>query len=357
MEYAIVNKVQNPLAPTAPTPGPVLTPLNQLSEAEYKRPSSKWDWGFKMGLGYCSPCDGWDVEFLWTWYRGRNHGRANCVRNVNATVLPLWSDFAAANANAPGIVVTGVDTIGGVLFADNAEMHWKLKLNLFDLELGRAFWVSRYLAIRPFVGLRFASIKQHADINYNGGSWNAIGIPTEQLALIDEVDLQNNYRGAGLRAGLDTEWNFGCGFALYGNLAASIIYGKFRVDHVEQIRPASITPRTPIEILDTTEHFRVARPILDLALGVQWSTMFCSCKYGFTAMFGYESHLFFDQNQLWRVSRVGAIPVLTVNPAAPAINPIGTLSRPFNLTGNNLFKQTRGSLDTSGWTLTFRFDF
>ena len=63
MEYAVLNQVQNPLAPGATATN---TQLNQLAEAEYKHPSSKWDWGFKVGLGYCSPCDGWDVQLLWT---------------------------------------------------------------------------------------------------------------------------------------------------------------------------------------------------------------------------------------------------------------------------------------------------
>jgi hypothetical protein len=228
-------------------------------------------------------------------------------------------------------------------------MHWKLKMNLIDLELGRSYWVSRYLAVRPFIGLRYVSLKQHADINYNGGSWAAITTAFAQPALNDEVDLQNDYRGVGLRAGLDTQWNFGCGWALYGDLAASIIYGRFRVDHEEVITPANLTARTPTVVVDTTEHLRAARPILDLALGVQWSTMFCSCKYGFTGMFGYESHLFFDQNQMWRVQRVGSTPVTTVGANS---NPV-----PLNLTGNNVFDQRRGSLDASGWTLTFRLDY
>jgi len=346
MEYAIVNQVQSPIAPTAPA-GPVLTTLNQLTNAEYKHPSSKWDWGFKVGLGYCSPCDGWDAELIWTWYRGRNSHGCECGNNVNDTILPLWSDFVAANVNAPGIAAAGSAT-GGVLFADSAEMHWKLKMNLIDLELGRSYWVSRYLAIRPFIGLRYASLKQHADINYNGGSWAAIAGTFTQPALNDEVDLQNNYRGAGLRAGLDTQWNFGCGWALYGDLAASIIYGRFRVDHEEEITPANLTARTPTVVVDTTEHVRAARPILDLALGIQWSTMFCSCKYGFTGMLGYESHLFFDQNQMWRVQRVGSTPVNIGTTANPV---------PLNLTGNNVFDQRRGSLDASGWTLTFRLDY
>jgi len=344
MEYAIVNQVQNPNAAVAGGAVPTTTPLNQLTDAEYKHPSSKWDWGFRFGLGYCSPCDGWDVELLWTWYRGRAHGDANCVQNVNNTVLPLWSDWVASYANAPGGAAPG-----GVLFADSAEMHWKLKMNLVDLELGRAFWVSRYLALRPFVGLRYASIKQHSDINYNGGSWVLINTGAfTQPPLNDEVDLQNNFRGAGLRAGLDTQWNFGCGWALYGDLAASIIYGRFRVDHDEIVVVANASPRNPVSVLNSTEHFHSCRAILDLALGIQWSTMFCSCKYGFTGMLGWESHTFFDQNQMWRVYRVGSTPTNIV---------AGGQLTGLNLTGNNVFEQRRGSLDTSGWTLTFRLDY
>jgi hypothetical protein len=339
MEYAIENKVQNPNAVVAGGGALNTTTLNQLSDAEYKHPSAKWDWGFRVGVGYCSPCDGWDVELLWTWYRGRSHSEANCDNNVNNTVLPLWSDFVAQNVNATG-------PAGAVLFADTAEMHWKLKMNLIDLELGRGFWVSRYLAIRPFIGLRYASLKQHADINYNGGSWIATAAPA-QLALNDEVDLQNNYRGAGLRAGLGSQWNFGCGWALYGDFAASIIYGRFRVDHDELITPATALPRTPTVVLDTTEHLRAARAILDMGLGVQWSTMFCSCKYGFTAMLGWEAHVFFDQNQMWRVQRVGATPGTLA----------ATVPVALNLTGNNVFEQRRGTLDTQGWTLQFRLDY
>ncbi len=333
MEYAIENGVTQPADQVVATPN-VNTVFNQLAGAEYKHPSSKWDWGFKLGLGYCSPCDGWDVQLLWTWFRGRNHNSLDADPSDNTAILPLWSDF--------------VNSIGGPLFATSAEDHWKLKLNLIDLELGRDFWVSRYLAIRPFVGLRYASIRQHTEIDYNGGSW--AGNATQQ-AFNGIVDLENNYRGAGLRAGLNSEWNFGCGWALWGDLAASIIYGRFRVDHDEIIRLASLSPHSITSVLDTTESFRASRAILDMGLGVQWSTMFCSCKYGFTAMLGWESHIFFDQNQMWRVSRVGA------GTQGPPPN-LGTIDpTALNLSGDNVFEQRRGTLDAQGWTLTFKLDY
>ncbi len=330
MEYAIENGVTQPATITTPADTQV---FNQLAGAEYKHPSSKWDWGFKLGLGYCSPCDGWDVQLLWTWFHGRNHNSLDADPSDNTAILPLWSQFVA--------------TAGTPIFATSAEAHWKVKLNLIDLELGRDFWVSRYLAVRPFVGLRYASIRQHTELDYNGGSWAASATTAAQFAYNGIVDLENNYRGAGLRAGLNSEWNFGCGWALWGDLAASIIYGRFRVDHDEIIRLASLSPHSETNILDTTESFRASRAILDMGLGVQWSTMFCSCKYGFTAMLGWESHIFFDQNQMWRVSRVKATPSGTLATIPPGPN----------LTGDNVFEQRRGTLDAQGWTLTFKLDY
>ena len=161
------------------------------------------------------------------------------------------------------------------------------------------------------------------------------GIP----AFNDKVDLDNDFKGVGLRAGFNTVWNFGCGWGLYGNLAASIVYGRFSLDHDEEIREAS-SPHNKIKILETEESFRTSRAMLDLALGVQWASLFCDCQYGFIVQLGWEHHLFFHQNQLWRVNRIGDL--LDAFP---------------NLEGENVFSQRRGNLDTQGWTLRVQFEF
>lgn len=335
MEFAIDNWVTNPNANlptgTAPTGG-AIQQLNQLVDAGHKLPHSKFRWGFKLGLGYCNPCDGWDLSLLWTRFHGKASSDVEADITDNRTLLPLWSQFVSSQ--------------GSLIYATRAEDHWKVKLNLVDFELGRNYWVSKYLSMRPFVGIRYASIKQHTEIEYRGGSWSSITTgDSTQPALNSIVDLQNDYRGAGLRAGIDSKWNFGCGWAIYGDLAASIIYGRFHINHNEDIRQAT-NPHTIVNILDTEESLRAARAMLDLALGVQWQAMFCDCQYVFTAMLGWEQHLFFNQNQMWRANRVGATAqTIAVNPAV------------LNLTGQNVFDQKRGSLDTQGWTLAFRFDF
>ncbi len=328
MEYAIDNHVKNPNV--ANDDSGLLAKigvLNDLINSENKLPDFKWDFGFKVGLGYCTTCDSWDIDVLWTWYRGKANDHIEAEIDDNHTLLPLWSAFAPAQ--------------GSVLYATDIETHWKFQLNLVDIELGRNFWTSKYFAIRPFVGMRIAFIDQHFEIQHKGGSWSERTAEPLQDAFNNEVDMDNDFKGVGLRTGLDSTWNFGCGWAFYSNLAASIIYGRFNIDYDEENRRAS-NPHDKVKVAECEDSFRASRAMLDLALGVQWSTLFCDCQYGFMIALSWEHHLFFDQNQLWRIVRIDD----RINvPGLP------------NNQGENVYHQRRGDLDTQGWTLTVKFSF
>ncbi|NGX59819.1 MAG: hypothetical protein KR126chlam3_00976 [Chlamydiae bacterium] len=326
MEYAIDNHIKNPKGSDIFAPLLDIEQLNNLINAEYETPNFKWDFGFKVDLGYNTTCDGWDFGVTWTWYRGKANDHIEAEFDDNHTLLPLWSAFSP--------------TAGSVLYATDIETHWKLQLNLIDFELGREYWTSKYLSFRPFIGLRIAYLEQSFEIQHKGGSFlENIGMGQSQDAFNNEVDLDNDFKGVGLRAGFDTVWNFGCGWGLYGNLAAAIVYGRFSLDHDEEIRRAS-SPHDKIKILETEESFHASRAMLDLALGIQWASLFCDCQYGFTVQLGWEHHLFFHQNQLWRINRIGD--TQTTFP---------------NNTGENVFFQRRGTLDTQGWTLRVQFEF
>jgi len=320
MEYAIDNHVKVDTSD--------IVQLNNLIDAEYKTPNFDWDWGFKAGLGYNTTCDGWDFGVTWTWYRGKANDHVEAELDDNHTLLPLWSAFASS--------------AGSILYATDIETHWKLQLNLIDIELGREYWTSKNLSFRPFVGLRVAHINQDFEIQHKGGSWSDSSNPSApQSAYNNEVDLDNDFKGVGIRSGFNTVWNFGCGWGLYGDFAASVVYGRFSLNHDEEIRLAT-SPHDKTKILETKESFRASRGMLDLALGLQWSSMFCECQYGFTVQLGWEQHLFFHQNQMWRTNRIGDVANAAGLP---------------NNTGENVFFQRRGTLDTQGLTLTLQFEF
>ncbi len=337
MEYAVDNRVKNPNVTSGVTstiPDSILE-LNNLIDSQYQTPNYSWDIGFKFGIGYATTCDGWDFGLVWTSFKDTASDHIEAEIDDNHTLLPLWSAFSSV--------------VGSVLYATDIQTAWKLQLNLVDFELGRNFWTSRLLSLRPFIGLRFAQINQDFEIEHKGGSWSQITGNTSQVrqpAFNNQVDISNNYKGVGLRAGFNTFWNLGCGWALTGDLASSIIYGRFNIDHDETNRQAS-TPHYKSSILETHESFRASRAMLDLALGIQWGGLFCDCKYGITVNLGWEHHLFFDQNQMWRVVRIGD---------TPATDPSQAPTLPNN-SGENVYHQRRGDLDTQGWTLTVKFDF
>lgn len=334
MEFALTNNVA-----AGTTDGENgFTRINNLIDAEYENPDFDWNFGFKAGIGYCHPCDGWDIGILWTWYKGSASEHLDVDKEDNSVILPLWSAYAS--------------TFGGPLFATDSTADWKLELNLIDIELGRQYWVSKYLTMRPFVGVRIASIKQDYNIEYKGGTWTPVTLDFENPVYNDEIKLDNDYRGAGLRGGLDTVWHLGCGWGLYGDLAFNILYGKFTFDHDETNRAAGAQPETShqldyrkAKVADAEYSFRASRAIFDLGFGLQWAGMFCDCKYGFLVSLGWEHHLFMDQNQFWRVVRIGDT----------AFTATGTAQS--NNTGENTFHQRRGDLDTQGWTLRVKFDF
>ena len=83
-----------------------------------------------------------------------------------------------------------------------------------------------------------------------------------------------------------------------------LFMGRFNVDHDEWNRLAT-GDHAKSKVLETDENFRASRAMLDMGLGIQWMGMVCDCKYGLEISLGWEQHIFYHQNQLWRVVRIG----------------------------------------------------
>lgn len=219
-------------------------------------------------------------------------------------------------------------------------------MNILDIDLGRKYWVSKSLSLRSYIGIRAASIAQGYQIHHDGGSWAEFDNGSFfQPAYNDKVILQNKFEGIGGRSGIEGDWNFGCGWSLFSQIAASILYGHFNVIHKEEVRLAQ-SPFSKQQVLDTKEAFWVSRAVFDWKLGIQYAALVCDCKYGLTARLSWEQHLFFHQNQMSRVVRTG-VEEYSYGYYVPFPNDRGA----------NTFYQNRGTLDTTGWTLTVQFTF
>ncbi len=267
---------------------------SNLHNAKAKGLHWDWDWGFRFGLGYDMPHDGWDLGLKWMRVYGRAHEHQHAHGND-----ALWASLT-----------TGTDPF------TECRAHWKLQLNQIDLEMGREFFVSKWLTLRPHFGLRTDWVHQKLDVHYN--YFRGLSQQNHKL------DLRNHFWGLGLAAGLDTQWGLGGGWSIYGNGTFAILYGFHELDRKDKLEVVNFN------FVNMDYSYRVSRAVGDLQLGLRWDAMFAKDRFHFGIQAGWEHHIYFSQNQFPRFVDDTAL-------------------------GN--FVANQGDLTFQGWTLSARFDF
>jgi len=286
--------------------------------AKSETPSHSWDLGFRLGLGYTFVHDGWDLTANWTHFRNNTKKFNNSDTEIgNVTYFAEWTSVLPGSLAVFLLTDTDTDTTARFTTTDETsisidpltltpqslaqkpvataiEAKWKLQLDLVDLELGRDFYTSRYLTLRPFIGARGAWVKEEFDVDYSGGSFTQVGSTNStRISLLDDVDMKSDFSGAGVRIGLNSDWKFCDGWSFYGNTAFSLLYGNFHVTQQEFLGDQDQANSSVI--LNMDNHFRASQAMLDLALGLRYDWD-CSC-YHVGAYVGWEQHILFDQNQ------------------------------------------------------------
>ncbi len=297
LNYAIVNKGDS----------------TNLANAEVKNIHGKWNWGFRLGAGYNLPYDGWDLRF--TWLRFTDNAKKHANPGDDGFVFPTMT--AAADPTAQDSPCL------------RANAHWRMRLDQLDLDLGREFFVSKHLTLRPHGGLRTYWLKQKLEVEYN--NFTSFGLPNEV-----EVESKDRWWGIGLETGLDTQWNLGAGVSLFGNIAAAIVYGFHHLKFEDEDTPARSNGNNNSSSLpngvfaDVRNRYRVSQPVLDILGGVRWDNMFTDDRFHLGIQLAWEHHIYFDQNQLM------------------------VFTDDFNF---GKFFANQGNLTLQGWTFSMRFDF
>lgn len=156
--------------------------------------------GFRVGLGVHLPNDGWDIYVNYTGFHPKTS------KSVDGSIFPLFL------YNPPPIVAS-------------AHAKCKIDFKTLDIEIGRAYFIGKSLAFRPFIGMTGAWIDQRIDAHYEGGF----------IASEDRIMTHNDFKGAGPRLGVGSNWHLGYGFSLFGNFAASLLIGHFDLEN-EQVQ-------------------------------------------------------------------------------------------------------------------------
>ena len=271
-------------------------PENDLfnNHLHLKDPHFEWDYGFRVGAGWNIPHDHWDLYLNWTHFYTGAQGHVHA--NQDEGIFPVWAAPFGPLGNH---------------FVLRSKAFWKLYLNILDAELGKEYYVGKKLSLRPHLDIRTVWIDQHFTVDY------------EDPDLNDRVEMKQNYWGIGPRVGLDLQWWLCWGLSICGNADISLVYGKIRSHQEEEM--VGVPGH-----LHYNQHLHITRAITDLGLYLAWDHMFYHDQYHFGLKAGWEEHLFFGQNQLFR------------------------FLDPFF---NGSIVSNQGDLALQGWTFSARIDF
>lgn len=249
-----------------------LPPSSGLSKARSKKVTFDWKSGFRVGMGYQFAQKGWDLYACYT------------------EVKPKGSD-ATSGAIYP---LLNYQTENPVPNASEARAHWHINFKTLDVELGRRYLIAKSLFLRPFFGLKAALIYQHFRVKYGNTNPDFSGIPLGEFFTVKD---QNDFRGIGLRAGVDSLWKMGGGFSFFGKLSGALLISQIKLHQVQD----QLTPDLEaVEEIDLKSKFHPLVPMAQLAFGLEWERGFRKDKFRLHFDVGFESQYWWNQNQLER---------------------------------------------------------
>lgn len=232
-----------------------------------------WNFGFRVGAGYHFEHDAWDAFVNFTWFQADGKGHAHA--HSDETLVPQKG---------------ALDTVT----AKKIKAHWDIHNYIVDLELGRRYFVSKFLAFRPQVGLETAWIFQHRRFKMRQ--------PLDLTTGVEGGSVRGkcNFWGIGPRAGVEGTWYFGKRFSLFGAIDGALLWGRFDTKNKEKIE----TPSGDIPSLRVDDDFHRLVPNAQMALGLSWASNICSDMFHLAIKLGYEFQYWWRQNQFLNEQQV-----------------------------------------------------
>ncbi|WP_420421464.1 Lpg1974 family pore-forming outer membrane protein [Simkania sp.] len=255
--------------------GVAVVPGTTVSSGKVHRPDFPWRPGFRVGLGYYPPLDGWDLYANYTFLRSSSTDRA---KNSVGNMIPVGLLF-------PGLTTVNVNQVTA------ARNHWDLHFNSVDLELGRSFYLSRFLSFRLFSGLKFTWQDQEVNNKYTA---NRITLGNTTLPGIARSKHDQDLWGVGIRLGGNGNWYFFRSLSLATKVAVSGVwldYDNTRKDQYEHFgNPALVVNKF-------TSNMDTIKAVMELFLGLHGEWWLKDDRYHLALQGGFDEQLWFHLGQ------------------------------------------------------------
>lgn len=226
-------------------------------------PGSRFAPGFKFGIGADLEFDGWDTYMEYTGFYTPETRNSRSAKEE-----PSYSYFVNIDESTGSL---------GTFLLESGSASRKEQFNILDWDLGRNFFISRRLTLRPAFGLKGARIREKTKL-------------TQKPERSDEsirTDLSQTLSGIGIRGGAETVWYVFNSLGIYGNLAItalwSSIHNTFSFRGIDSDRAGKQKTQTIL-------------PVIEAGLGISYRKHFHENRYMFYAKAGWEEQIWIGYN-------------------------------------------------------------
>ncbi len=223
--------------------------------------------GFKFGVGLDLGFDGWDSYAEYTWVN------QPWTESSFTAKTPKPANYVISNLGIPFTPVLKKGTVSR-----------KEQLNILDIEIGRNFFISKRLTLRPQFGLKLARMFEKVKIVEEGTIFAISPIK-------NHLFFQQTLSGVGIRVGVDTGWHLTPHFGLYGDFAVTTLWSNFHNNNSSNI------PSLDFKQCSKTSNSTIL-PIIEAGLGVSYTTWFKEERYQLYAKAGWEEQVWIGYNQI-----------------------------------------------------------
>lgn len=250
--------------------------------------------GFRLGFNHIFPCTENDLSLAWTYYWNSNSASQESLASPGTIANRLTSPY--------------LNTVTAALFAasvDQAiESSMNFRLNRVDLTFGQNVQACNCVTLNYFGGAVFWQTRE----NLNVASDYVI---TQFGSLVQEVNIETDYRGAGAQVGGRLNWNILNSLVFSANAALAGTVGDYTqnnsFDSVFTTPLGVVVPSfsTFNSNLDNSLSYWTTRVAASVGLSLRYSLCFWNQWLAY-ADIGWEYHHYFNQTA-FQVLPLGSI--------------------------------------------------
>lgn len=257
--------------------------LSNVGNAVVKRgtqetPDFEWGPGFKVAFGVALPWDHWDLNLEYTWlytFDATNH-----IKDSNGNI---------AEAVAVGSLTSSTSELSGIT---KAHSKWDLQFNVIDIDIGKNYYLSNHVTLRPFAGLKWTWQDQDWTAHYTADNLSVNG----SLSGPGKARMKQDhfFWGVGVRTGLKSQWYVTTDWSIFANTALSALWNDYTVDRRDKFQPNGTDAAT---VLSTSKDCYDLHSVAEFQLGMMGEWWFYNNNLHFAISAAYEQQVWINYGE------------------------------------------------------------